>query len=97
MAAFPPPHPGAVLRADPLTLLWMSRYALAKAQGVPEIRISGIINGKQVIRPDTALRFARHVGTAAEFRLGMQARYDLELARERLGAPLAATVRPRAA
>jgi antitoxin HigA-1 len=97
MADFPPAHPGEVLREDFLKPLGMSQYALAKALGVPEIRISEIVNGKRAVTPDTALRLARYFGTSAEFWLGMQTSFDLELARERVGAAIEATVRPRAA
>ena len=97
MADFPPAHPGLVLREDFLKPLAMSQYALAKALGVPEIRISEIVNGKRAITPDTALRLARYFGTSAEFWLGMQSSYDLELARERVGPKIDSTVRPRAA
>jgi addiction module HigA family antidote len=97
MADFPPTHPGEVLREDFLKPLKMSQYALAKALGVPEMRISDIVHGKRAITADTALRLARYFGTTAEFWLGMQASYDLELARERVGATIDAAVRPRAA
>ena len=97
MADFSPTHPGEVLSEDFLKPLGMSQYALAKALGVPEIRISEIVHGKRAITPDTALRLARYFGTSAKFWLGMQTSYDLELARERLGAKIDATVRPRAA
>jgi len=97
MADFPPAHPGEVLREDFLKPLAMSQYALAKALGVPEIRISEIVNGKRAVTPDTALRLARYFGTSAEFWLGMQSSYDLELARERVGAEIDANVHPRAA
>jgi addiction module HigA family antidote len=97
MADFPPTHPGEVLREDFLKPLKMSQYALAKALGVPEMRISDIVHGKRAITADTALRLARYFGTSAEFWLGMQASYDLELTRDRLGATIDATVRPRAA
>jgi len=97
MADFPPTHPGEVLREDFLKPLQMSQYALAKALGVPEIRISEIVHAKRAITPDTALRLARYFGTSAEFWLGMQTSYDLELARERIGAAIEAAVRPRAA
>jgi antitoxin HigA-1 len=86
-----------VLREDFLKPLALSQYALAKALGVAEIRISEIVNGKRAITPDTALRLARYFGTSAEFWLGMQTSYDLELARERLGSEIDATVHPRAA
>ena len=97
MADFPPIHPGEVLREDFLRPLGMSQYALAKALDVAEIRVSEIVNGKRAISPDTALRLARYFGTSPEFWLGMQTTYDLERARERLGAAIEARVQPRAA
>ena len=96
-AAFPPAHPGDVLREDFLKALGMSQYALAKALDVPEIRISLIVNAKRAITPDTALRLARYFGTTPEFWLGMQASYDLEVARDRLSGRIEATVKPRRA
>jgi addiction module HigA family antidote len=73
MADFPPAHPGDVLREDFLKPLKLSQYALAKAIGVPQIRVSEIVNAKRAITPDTALRLARYFGTSAEFWIGMQA------------------------
>lgn len=97
MADFAPTHPGEVLLEDFLKPMGMSQYALAKALQVPQIRISEIVNGKRAISPDTALRLARYFGTSAEFWLGIQATYDLELARDQVGAEIAEKVRPRAA
>lgn len=97
MADFPPTHPGEVLREEFLIPLGLSQYALAKAIGVPQIRISEIVNAKRAVTPDTALRLARFFGTSAEFWLGMQATFDLETARDRVGAEIEAQVRPRAA
>ena len=45
MAKFAPTHPGEVLREDSLKPLALSQYALAKALGVPQMRISEIVNG----------------------------------------------------
>ena len=61
------------------------------------IRISDIINRKRAVTPDTALRLARYFRTSAEFWLGMQATCDLEIARDKMGAKIEATVRPKAA
>jgi addiction module HigA family antidote len=97
MADFPPAHPGEVLREDFLKPLELSQYALAKAIGVPQIRVSEIVNGKRAITPDTALRLARYFKTSAEFWMGMQTTYDLEIARDRVGAKIKARVQPRAA
>ncbi|MCB1502917.1 MAG: HigA family addiction module antidote protein [Bauldia sp.] len=97
MPDFAPSHPGEVLREDYLKPIGMSQYALAKALGVPQIRISEIVNGRRAITPDTALRLARYFRTSAEFWLGMQATHDLERARDAVGASIEAAVKPRAA
>jgi addiction module HigA family antidote len=97
MSNFPPAHPGEVLRFDFLEPLGMSQYALAKAIDVPQIRVSEIVNGKRAITPGSALRLARYFGMSPEFWLGMQASHDLETARDKVGAVIEATVRPRAA
>ncbi len=97
MADFAPTHPGEVLREDFLKPLALSQYALAKALGVKQIRVSEIVNRKRAVTPDTALRLARYFGTSAEFWTGMQATYDLETARDRVGAEIEAKVDPRAA
>ena len=97
MADFEPTHPGEVLREDFLKAMGLTQYALAKALGVPQIRISEIVNGRRAISPDTALRLSRYFGTSAEFWLGMQASYDLERARDLHGAAITQQVHPRAA
>ncbi len=97
MADFPPTHPGQVLRHDFLEPLGMSQYALAKALDVPQVRVSQIVNCKRAVSPDTALRLSRYFGTTAEFWLGMQASYDLEIARDQSSALIKSRVRPRAA
>lgn len=97
MADFAPAHPGDVLREDFLKPMRLSQYALAKAIGVPQIRVSAIVNGKRAVTPDTALRLARYFNTTAEFWLGMQATYDLELARDKSAKKINAEIRPHAA
>ena len=95
--AFAPVHPGAVIRHDYLDPIGMSQYALAKALNITPARLGEIIRGKRAITPDTALRLARYFGTSAEFWTGMQAQYDLELARDALAAAIEREVAPRAA
>jgi addiction module HigA family antidote len=97
MADFAPAHPGDVLREDFLKPLALSQYALAKAIGVPQIRISEIVNRKRAVTPDTALRLSHYFKTSAEFWMGMQTTYDLETARDRIGARIEKRVQPRAA
>jgi len=49
------------------------------------------------VTADTALRLARYFGTSEAFWMGLQADYDLEEARNRLGDRLEQEVRGRAA
>ena len=97
MPDFPHAHPGDVLREDFLKPLGLSQYALARALGVSQLRISEICRSKRAVSADTALRLARYFGTTPEFWLGMQAGHDLAVARDKAGSAIEAAVRPRAA
>jgi antitoxin HigA-1 len=52
---------------------------------------------RRAITGETALRLAYYFGTSAEYWLNMQARYDLETARDRWAERLKSEVRPRTA
>jgi len=88
-----PIHPGEVLQADFLEPLELSQYRLAHDLSVPPRRINEIVHGKRAISADTALRLARYFGTTDRFWLNLQARFDLEVQRDLLGARLAKEVR----
>jgi addiction module HigA family antidote len=75
----------------------LSAYRLAKDTGVPLTRVTAILAGERAITADTALRFGRFFGMSAEFWLGLQERYDLDVARAELGKRLATEVKPFAA
>ncbi len=81
----PPVHPGEILRDDFLAPLNISQYRLAKDISVPARRINEIIHGKRGITADTALRLARYFGSSERLWLNLQARYDLEVEKARLG------------
>jgi antitoxin HigA-1 len=74
----------------------VSQYRLAKAVDVPARRINEIVHGQRRITADTALRLSRYFGTSERFWLNLQARYDLEIEKDRLGAELD-TIRPLSA
>jgi addiction module HigA family antidote len=88
-----PIHPGEILATDFLEPLGLSQYRLAKDISVPARRINEIVHGTRAVSADTALRLARYFGTSERFWLNVQARYDLELERDRLGARLQKEVR----
>ena len=84
----PPIHPGEVLKLEYLEPLEVTQHGLAIAIGVPPRRINEIVHGKRCITTDTALRFPRYFGTSERFWLNLQERYDIEVARDRLGTTL---------
>ena len=88
-----PIHPGEVLALDFLEPLGLSQYRLAKDISVPARRINEIVHGTRAISADTALRLARYSGTSDRFRLNLQARFDLEVERDHLGAKFEKEVR----
>ena len=91
-AKLPPVHPGEVLLEEFLKPLALSQYRVAKETSVPPRRINEIVHGNRSVTADTALRLARYFGTSERFWLNLQARYDLELEKERLGERLAREV-----
>ena len=73
-------HPGEHL-AEILEELGISQYRLAKAIGVPPIRINEIVHCRRSVTADTALRIGQALGMTPEFWLNLQRMYDLDLAR----------------
>lgn len=76
-----PVHPGTILLEQVMKPLGISRNQLARDIDVPVGRISDITNGKRGVTADTALRLAHYFGTDAELWMGLQADYDLHVAR----------------
>ena len=89
-----PVHPGEILLEEFLLPLDLSAYALAKSLHVPRTRIERLVREETPVTPDTALRLARYFGMTAEFWLGIQAHYDLEIAQQSAGRDIAA-IKPR--
>jgi addiction module HigA family antidote len=91
-----PIHPGEILAEEFLAPFVISQYRLAKETGVPPRRINEIVRGTRSVTADTALRLSRYFGTSERFWLNLQARYDLEVQKDRLGSRLDREVKPRA-
>jgi addiction module HigA family antidote len=88
-----PVHPGEVLLEEFLRPMGVSQNRLALNIGVPARRINEIVLGKRGISADTALRLAKFFATSAEFWLGLQSQYDLDVTSEELGERLKQEVR----
>jgi addiction module HigA family antidote len=61
--------------------LGVSINALAREIAVPPNRVSDIVNGKRSITADSALRLGKYFGVSPEVWLGLQADYDLRIAK----------------
>jgi antitoxin HigA-1 len=79
-----PLHPGEVLLEEFMKPLGISQNRLGGALKVSPRRINEIVHGKRSVTADTALRLGRFFGTSPEFWLGLQADYDLDMAKDRL-------------
>ena len=93
----PPIHPGEILREEFMRPLGLSSNSLAKAINVTPARVNDIVRERRGITADTALRLARYFGTDEGSWMNLQQRYDLECAKDTLGAQLARIDRRRAA
>jgi addiction module HigA family antidote len=92
----PPIHPGEMLLEEFLKPMGISQYRLAKDLNVPPPRINEIVHGTRAISADTALRLARYFAMSERFWLNLQAQYDLDIERDRLGERLEREVARRA-
>jgi len=77
-----PPHPGRSIRDACLEPLGLSVTEGAKVLGVTRQALNNVVNGKNGISPEMAIRLAKAFGSTAETWLQMQVSYDLAQARK---------------
>ena len=92
-----PIHPGEILLEEFMLPNDISINKLARDIAVPPGRISEIVNGKRGITADTALRLGKYFSVSPETWMGLQADYDLRLARKTIGKEVDKRVHPHAA
>ena len=90
-------HPGEILNEEFLAPMEISQYRLAKDIGVSARRINEIIRGTRAITADTALRLSRYFGLSERYWINLQAWFDIETEKEKLGGRLKKEVHPLAA
>ena len=88
-----PLHPGEILSEEFLIPLGLSQNKVALDIRVPARRINEIVHGKRRITADTALRLARYFNMSAQFWLGLQMDYDLDIASDQMADKLDSEVR----
>ena len=71
----------------------ISQYKLAKDITVPARRINEIVHGKRAVTADTALRLSRYFNLSERFWLNLQARYDIEVQKDKLNGRIETEVR----
>ena len=90
----PPVHPGEILYEEFMLPLSISQNKLSRELKVPPGRINELIKGKRSVSADTSLRLSLFFGTTPEFWMNLQARYDLEVAKDREWARLRREIIP---
>ncbi len=93
--ALPPVHPGETLLEDLMKPLGLSQNKLVDALEVDPRRINQIVTGRRSTTGDTALRLVQYFGTSPEFWMNLQARYDLEVAKDKKLAEIRRKIKPR--
>lgn len=78
-----PPHPGEVLREVCLAPLGLSITAAAKWLGVSRQSLSELVNGRNGVSAEMAIRLEQAFGGSADTWLRMQIAYDLWQAKNR--------------
>ncbi len=76
-------HPGSLL-AEELEVRGMSQRELARRIGRPYQVVNEIVRGRKAITAETALQLEAEFGTRAYIWLGLQAKYDLAVAKRKL-------------
>ena len=78
------PTIGEVLASEFLEPMNISQNTLAKALGIPQNRISDIINGKRGVSADTDLRLCKYFGLTDGYFIGMQMDFERITAKRKL-------------
>jgi len=94
MKKITPIHHGEILLEEFLKPLGINQARLAKDLKVPATRISSIIHGKRAITADTALRMSHYFGMSKDFWIGLQKRYELDVAEDFFGKAINSEISP---
>ncbi len=79
-----PIHPGEILLEEFLEPMSINSSKLAEDINVSLDIINQIIEGKQSIDAEIALRLSKYFGLSERFWLNLQVKYDIEITKDRL-------------
>ena len=74
-----PVHPGEILREDILPALSMSKTAMADALKISRQTLYDILDEKQPVTAEMAVRFGKLFGNGSNFWINLQRAYDLAM------------------
>ena len=80
-----PMHPGELLREDVLPALGRPKTEIARLLGISRQTLYDILNEKQPITAQMALRIGKLCGNGGGIWLRLQSRYDMHIAEMELG------------
>ncbi|MFZ1110026.1 MAG: HigA family addiction module antitoxin [Rhodomicrobium sp.] len=73
----PPTHPGVYLREDVLPFIEPSEAEFAELLGIDEELLRAILEQREGINTETALRLGKALGNGARFWLTLQMQFDI--------------------
>ena len=73
-------HPGELIREDLLPALDVSKTELARSLGIARQTLYDILNERQPVTAEMAIRFGKLFGNGARFWVNMQRAFDLAIA-----------------
>ncbi len=72
-----PPHPGRLVKHECFEPLGMSITKAAEILCVSRLTLSNLVNGKNGVSPEMAIRLPKAFGSSPEVWLGIQMDFDL--------------------
>ncbi len=86
--ALVPMHPGEILREEILPAMKIGKAELADRLHISRQTLYNLLNEKQSVTANLALRLGKLFGNTPEFWLGLQQKFDLATQRESLAEEL---------
>lgn len=79
-SSLPAIHPGEIIREDVLPAIDMSKTDIAKALKISRQTLYDIINERQPVTAEMAVRFGKLFGNGPNLWINLQRAYDLQMA-----------------
>jgi addiction module HigA family antidote len=87
-------HPGAILWHEFMKPLALSSYKVAKELGVSIPTVNDMVRERRAVTAAMALRLSRYFGTKPNLWQNLQAEFDLERARRKVGVSVTKRIKP---